>query len=70
MSTGWLPVISMTMTLAVTGDWVAPARKADMHSSTSRRSSTIPPASEARWLPMPAPVLSAGVKMPPAMPVQ
>jgi len=24
MSTGWLPVISMTMTLAVTGDWVAP----------------------------------------------
>ena len=70
MSSGWLPVISMTTTLAVTGDCVAAARKAAVQSRAMSPCSTVPSDSAHRPLPMPAPVLSAGVKMPPGIPVQ
>ncbi len=70
INSGWLPVISMTTTLAVTGDCVAAARKAAVQSRAIRPCSTVPSESAHRPLPIPAPVLSAGVKMPPGIPVQ
>ncbi|KAG1423543.1 hypothetical protein G6F57_023491 [Rhizopus arrhizus] len=67
---GWLPVISMTTTLAVSGAWVAAARKAAIDTSTSTRWSTPSPANCQMCWPIPAPVVRAGVKMPPGMPAQ
>ncbi|KAG0918031.1 hypothetical protein G6F32_016436 [Rhizopus arrhizus] len=43
---GWLPVISMTTTLAVSGAWVAAARKAAL----SIHASAWPPNRVPRWL--------------------
>ena len=70
ISTGWQPVISITMTLAVTGDWVAPAKKAAMQSNTSNRWSIKPSLKDATCTPKPAPMVKEGVKIPPAIPVQ
>ncbi len=67
-------VISITITLAVMGAWVAAARKAAIDTSASTRGSVMPPkrwpTQSATLAPMPAPIASEGVKMPPGMPAK
>ncbi|SIK42103.1 Uncharacterised protein [Mycobacteroides abscessus subsp. abscessus] len=66
----WLRVISITITLAVIGACVAAARKAAIDSNARVRGSLTGPANCTRCSPIPAPIASAGVKMPPGMPAK
>ena len=64
------PVISITTTAAVNGDWVAAARNAAMQSKTATLDASPSCAKEAMCSPIIAPMVNDGVKMPPGMPAQ
>ena len=64
------PVISITTTAEVSGDWVAPARKAAMQIRTRTWVPWVSPVRMAMCSPKTAPMVREGVKMPPGVPVQ